>query len=184
MKKRQIANLVLSLIFTSFLFLWISLLAQNSESKNVEVAKNYENYQKEVSGKAYVSDGDTIKINNERIRLLYIDTPEKKQLCFDKNDKKYQCGMMAKYFLIKFINKRIVTCKYNKRDIYNRILGHCYVNNISLNKTMIEKGMAVVFSYQKVSSELKELQAKAKNNKLGIWQGKFELPKDYRKRTK
>ena len=35
----------------------------------------------EITGKAIVIDGDTIKINDERIRLYGIDAPEKEQIC-------------------------------------------------------------------------------------------------------
>ena len=34
-----------------------------------------------ISGLPVVTDGDTIKINNNKIRLFGIDAPEKKQLC-------------------------------------------------------------------------------------------------------
>ena len=35
----------------------------------------------EISGFAVVTDGDTIKISNKKIRLHGIDAPEKKQNC-------------------------------------------------------------------------------------------------------
>ena len=39
---------------------------------------------KVISGIAIVTDGDTIKINKKRIRLMGIDAPEKKQMCKKK----------------------------------------------------------------------------------------------------
>jgi len=36
--------------------------------------------EKIISGKAQVIDGDTIKINDKKIRLFGIDAPEKKQI--------------------------------------------------------------------------------------------------------
>ena len=44
----------------------------------------------EISGSAVVTDGDTIKISNNKIRLHGIDAPEKRQNC-TKNEKKYNC---------------------------------------------------------------------------------------------
>ena len=41
----------------------------------------------EISGFAVVTDGDTIKISNNKIRLHGIDAPEKNQKCY-KNKKK------------------------------------------------------------------------------------------------
>ena len=48
----------------------------------------------EISGIPRITDGDTIKILNKRIRLQGIDTPEKKQICI-KNSKEYKCGQEA-----------------------------------------------------------------------------------------
>jgi len=48
----------------------------------------------EISGVPSITDGDTIKILNKRIRLHGIDAPEKKQICI-KNFKEYSCGQEA-----------------------------------------------------------------------------------------
>ena len=45
----------------------------------------------EISGIPNITDGDTIKILNKRIRFHGIDTPEKKQICI-RNSKEYSCG--------------------------------------------------------------------------------------------
>ena len=39
----------------------------------------------DIVGSAYVIDGDTIKINDTRVRLNGIDTPESQQTCNRKN---------------------------------------------------------------------------------------------------
>ena len=56
-----------------------------------------------ISGIAKVIDGDTIKIGKNKIRLLGIDAPEKKQQCqktwlsvsFFIFNKDYQCGELS-----------------------------------------------------------------------------------------
>ena len=74
----------------------------------------------EISGIPSISDGDTIKIFNKRIRLHGIDTPEKKQICI-KNSKEYNCGKEATTALIKKINGKKVVCKVqDKLDRYKR----------------------------------------------------------------
>ena len=59
--------------------------------------------EKIILGNAKVIDGDTIKINDNKIRLFGIDAPEKKQMC-EKNfltisflsfKKKYPCGEIS-----------------------------------------------------------------------------------------
>ena len=58
---------------------------------------------KVISGIAKVTDGDTIKIDNKKIRLMGIDAPEKKQKCrkvwlsisFLSFNKEYLCGEVS-----------------------------------------------------------------------------------------
>ena len=49
--------------------------------------------------KVVVTDGDTIKIGREKIRLFGIDAPEMKQICNDENNNPYACGHVSKKFL-------------------------------------------------------------------------------------
>ena len=45
-----------------------------------------------IFGKAYITDGDTIKINGQKIRLHGIDTPEIEQYCLNQKMEQYLCG--------------------------------------------------------------------------------------------
>ena len=64
----------------------------------------------ELIGIANITDGDTIKILNNSIRLYGVDAPEKKQKCI-KNFKEYNCGQVATEALVNQIGGRQVTCK-------------------------------------------------------------------------
>ena len=80
----------LKLILISFLF--ILLYPNNSFSLN-------NNYYL-ISGKPVITDGDTIKINNNKIRFSGIDAPEsyffgKKQICILNNIDVF-CGNLSK----------------------------------------------------------------------------------------
>ena len=68
-----------------------------------------------ITGKPKVTDGDTIKINNKKIRFSGIDAPEsyffgKKQLCI-LNNIKILCGNLSKEKLVEKIGNQIVNCK-------------------------------------------------------------------------
>ena len=143
---------------------------------------------KSLSGKPKVVDGDTININDEKIRFSGIDAPEsfyrgKKQTCY-LNEKKVFCGELSKEKLKKKIGNNSISCEIEKeRDRYDRILAECFVNGESLSKFMVRNGYA--FDYVKYS---KKKYAKdeeyAKTNKLGIWVMKFEYPWEWRKKNK
>ena len=125
-----------------------------------------------------IVDGDTIKINNEKIRFSGIDAPELNQNCI-KNDKKIACGILAKEALIKKIGNKIPECINEGKDFYKRTLAECFVNGESLSKFLVRNGYA--FAYRKYSIKFINDEQYAKNNKLGLWSMKFEYPWKFRK---
>ena len=133
----------------------------------------------EISGFPIVTDGDTIKISNKRIRLHGIDAPEKNQDCI-KNSKEYKCGLVATSALIKKIKKNIVKCVVQKnKDRYKRYIGVCFVENESLNKWMVKNGYAV--AYRRYSKDYILDEEFAKKQKNGLWAGTFLRPEKWRK---
>ena len=90
-----------------------------------------------ISGKPKITDGDTIKINNKKIRFGGIDAPEsfffgKKQSCV-LNNVEILCGKLSKDKLIEKIGNQVVNCKIEKnKDQYNRLIGECFLKNESL----------------------------------------------------
>ncbi len=118
-----------------------------------------------------------------------IDAPEKKQKCkktyltisFMSFTKDYMCGEVSTQKLIKKINKQKLNCNILDVDRYKRLIGECFKRNINLNSWMVSNGYAV--AYRKYSKKYVSDEINAKNNKLGIWQGKFEMPWDYRRKN-
>ena len=133
----------------------------------------------EISGIPSITDGDTIKILNKRIRFYGIDTPEKKQICI-KNSKEYRCGQEATNALIKKINRKTVVCKVQEKlDRYKRYVGVCFLGDINLNKWMVRNGYVV--AYRRYSKDYIEDENYAKKNKIGLWSGNFIHPEKWRK---
>jgi len=192
MKKTKISNSLkfkiipnFSIIVFIILFiLWIAAITNKGFiSIDSKASENLEELQ-EISGIANITDGDTIKIDNKRIRLLEIDAPETSQNCFNANYEEYACGKMSKDFLVKLADQKQVKCYYKKFDKYGRYLAKCYIDNIMINAEMIKNGMAVTYFFGTKNSEMTQLENEAKENELGIWQGAFQMPKDYRKTHK
>ena len=133
----------------------------------------------EISGIPIITDGDTIKIFNTRIRFHGIDAPEKKQLCI-KNLNEYSCGKEATTALVNKIDGKKVLCKVQDRlDRYKRYIGVCFVGKVNLNKWMVRNGYAVAF--RRYSKDYIEAENYAKKNKLGLWSGSFIQPEKWRK---
>jgi endonuclease YncB( thermonuclease family) len=169
-------KLIILIIISSIFFI---LTYNDVRSENIN----------KISGFAKVVDGDTIKINSKKIRLYGIDAPEKKQKCkktyltisFMSFTKDYMCGELSTQKLIKKINKQKLNCNILDVDRYKRLIGECFKRNINLNSWMVSNGYAV--AYRKYSKKYVSDEINAKKNKLGIWQGKFEMPWDYRRKN-
>ena len=127
-----------------------------------------------------VIDGDTIILNDEKIRFSGIDAPELKQIC-SKESQKIFCGMLAKKLLIKKIGDEIPRCVREGNDIYDRVLAECFVNGESLSSYLVRSGYA--FAYRKYYKKFIKDEEFAKKNKLGIWSMKFQYPWEFRKGT-
>ena len=133
----------------------------------------------EIYGTPTITDGDTIKILNNKIRLYGIDAPEKNQKC-NKNGKEYNCGADATEALIKKISKNTIKClTQKKKDRYNRFLGICFIDKEDLNKWMVRNGYAIAYRRYSKNYILDEEYAKSK--KLGLWSGTFLMPEKWRK---
>ena len=135
-----------------------------------------------------VLDGDTIKINDERIRFGGIDAPEsnyrgEKQPCY-LNEVKVFCGELSKEKLKKKMGNSTIFCEREKnKDSYGRTVAECFVNGESLSKFMVRAGYA--FDFVKYSKKkYAEDEEYAKANKLGLWTMKFEYPWKWRKKIR
>ncbi len=143
----------------------------------------------EISGKVLVVDGDTIKINKKKIRLFGIDAPEMNQICkrnyltisFFTFSKNYNCGLIAKQKLKDLVKNKLIKCVIRGTDIYKRKIGICYRDKVDINSWMVRNGYAV--SYKKYSKKYVLFEEKAKKNNLGLWQGNFQMPWDWRKKS-
>ena len=127
-----------------------------------------------------ITDGDTIKINGEKIRFSGIDTPEMKQTCIE-NGIVNPCGVMAKNILVDKISNNEVICISEGKDRYKRTLAECFVNDESLSSYLVRSGYA--FAYRRYSKKFIPDEDYAKFNKLGMWSMEFDYPWDWRKKN-
>lgn len=151
-----------------------------AQSRSLSV-KSHLVFDKNFSGKGLALDGDSIKVGRKEVRLFGLDAPEYKQKCLDKNNQEYPCGVVSFEFLSKLVTGNKVECIYAEKDKYDRFLGKCFIGETSINEEIVKNGMAVIYNFTESSKKMDNLEKQAKDSKIGIWQGSFELPKDYRK---
>ena len=157
------------MIFKSIIILFLFFYSSGSLSQKI------------IQGKAKIIDGDTIHINKNKIRLHGIDAPEMDQTCAIKN-KVWHCGIESSAALKKLVLDNNISCVVNDIDKYKRYIAECFINNKNINKFMVKNGWAIAYRYY--SSDYINDENIAKNNKTGIWQGKFQDPYLFRKQQK
>nr|WP_281433507.1 thermonuclease family protein [Microvirga splendida] len=128
-----------------------------------------------LEGRAQVTDGDTIRIGDARIRLKGIDAPEMEQRC-SRSGRSYACGETARRALIEIVSAKTVRCRAAGRDRYRRILARCTVDGNDIGTRMVESGWAVSYGRDYDAEE-----ARAQERGAGLWEGEFERPQDWRR---
>ncbi len=134
-----------------------------------------------ITGVASVTDGDTVEIHGQRIRLQGIDAPESSQLC-TVDGKDYRCGQQAALALADKIGRQAITCEPETTDKYGRTVAVCSLGGVDLNRWMVQQGHAL--AYRQYSARYVTDEEAARAAKLGIWKGAFEEPWEWRKNRK
>lgn len=97
-----------------------------------------------------VVDGDTIVINyngvEEKVRMIGIDTPESVHPDSENNT---EGGVTAAEYTRSMLEGQKVSLEFDvqERDMYGRLLAYVYLDGVMFNKTLLEKGYAVISTY-------------------------------------
>ena len=139
----------------------------------------------DLSGRVHitkVSDGDSLRSGDLRIRLFGIDAPELKQQCADQSGVLWGCGAAAQRQLNDLISiNRNLQCSLRDVDRYGRLIMQCFSGSTDIGAAMVRSGHAL--AYRNFSdlyiSEEKQAQMALK----GIWRGTFSPPWEWRRQN-
>ncbi len=122
-----------------------------------------------ITGKVVgVSDGDTIKVVTSanklyKVRLNGVDCPETSQ----------PFGATAKQWTSQAVFGQQVRVVVKSVDQYGRTLGVVFLNGRNVNQGLVLSGMAWWYRrYAPRDAALKQLEAKARSAKRGLWADK------------
>src|SRR3954465_8635884 len=136
----------------------------------------------EISGVPKIRDGDQVLIGSTRIRLGGIDAPSADQLCLNNAGERWTCGVAARDALTKHVGNKSWTCHVRTTDRRGRTVARCDVDGEDIQKWMVENGWALAFV--RISRDYEPNEKAAREAKVGMWQGAFIAPWDWRARNK
>lgn len=126
-------------------------------------------------GQAFAVDGDSLRIGQDRIRLLGLDAPEYEQECESREGEPYPCGLDARDALARLVGDRELTCEASERDQYGRALAVCSAGDEDIGAALVEQGMAVA------DGRYLAEESAARAGGVGVWQGEFIHPAEWRR---
>jgi endonuclease YncB( thermonuclease family) len=136
----------------------------------------------DVTGQAKVREGDHVQIGNSRIRLAGIDAPSVDQLCLNTRGERWTCGVAARDELAKHTENRTWSCHLTQTDRRGRSLARCEVDGEDIQRWLVRSGWAL--AYTRFSHDYDADEAVARETRVGLWQGAFIAPWDWRVRNK
>lgn len=132
----------------------------------------------DVNGDARILDGDTVAIQQTKIRLEGVDAPETNQICLNSQGARWACGVEARDQLTRHIAGRPVSCVSSGEDAYHRTLATCFVGREDLNAWLVREGWALAFI--RYSDKYSVDEEDARKARRGLWAGAFIAPWDWR----
>ena len=118
-----------------------------------------------ITGKAFVIDGDTIRVARRTIRLSGLDAPELDQVAKHEHGYWYDQGQRVKSELIRVLGGKHVKVVVEGTDKYGRVLGTVLYENKDVGEWLVRKGYAIA-AY---GEQYKHVEAEARRARRGMW---------------
>ena len=156
----------------------VSGSAQQKQSQARDAWSNLPVIESSVS----VISGDTLKIGNHYFVIYGIDAPEISQTCSDASGRAYNCGRQAISWLRDWVLDSPLTCKVMKQSAKGNMIGTCSFGPYDIGAAIVNAGWALANTKQ--TTIYLPYEKQAKEERRGLWQGKFYKPEDWRKAQK
>ena len=134
-----------------------------------------------ITGKAYVTDGDGIRVSGYTIRLTGLDAPEWGQVAKHQHGYWFNHGKRVKIALVQAIGGKYVQVAVEGYDKYGRVLGSVTCEGKDVGAWLVRNGYAI----SAYGDKYKDLAREARLARRGLW-GHAEAydPRRWRHRDK
>lgn len=135
-------------------------------------------------GAARVTDGDSLVIAGERVRLHGVDAFEGEQTCPMASGRAQPCGGDATRALARLVAGATIVCVRRDTDAYGRLVAQCRAGDIDLAAALVRRGHALAF--RRYAQDYAHDEAEARAAGAGVWAKdvSFTPPWEWRSRQR
>ncbi|MDE0166387.1 MAG: thermonuclease family protein [Bryobacterales bacterium] len=132
-----------------------------------------------ITGRAYVTDGDGLKVKGYKVRLAGLDAPEWNQPAKHRWGFWFNHGKRVKGALIREIGGRRVQVAVEGFDRYGRVLGTVSCRGCDVGEWLVRSGHAIAC----YDNRYQDAESAAKSERRGMWSYKEAYdPRAWRRR--
>ena len=118
-----------------------------------------------LAGKAYVTDGDGIRVSGQEVRFAGVDAPEWDQRAKHQDGYWFAHGRRVKSALIREIGGKRVHVTVEDYDRFGRAVGIVACNGKDVGEWLVREGHAIA-AY---SDRYKHMEREARQSERGMW---------------
>ena len=135
-----------------------------------------------ITGRAWATGGDTLRIGRQTVRLEGIEAPELDQLCARSNNRRWRCGEAAQAALSRLVAGRQVRCETAGKGGEGIMRATCTAGRTNIAAALVEGGH--VLADGGLMATYRSELATAQKAKVGLWGGPGtpERPAEWRAR--
>jgi endonuclease YncB( thermonuclease family) len=126
------------------------------------------------TGEGRASDGDSLRLGGDRIRLIGLDAPELDQTCWRETGEGWPCGQEARNVMAELLASGSISCATAGVDRFGRFLATCAIGGEDIGARIVGAGLAI--SRDRYAAE----ERAARNGRRGLWSGRFTDPRSWR----
>ena len=132
-----------------------------------------------ISGKAFVADGDGLRVRGQTIRIAGVDAPEWDQKAKHRDGYWFNHGKRVKSALIREIGGKQISVAVEGVDRYGRLLGSVTCQGRDIGEWLVAQGHAIA-AY---SDRYKQVEREARRARRGMWDHAHNVdPRAHRRR--
>ena len=129
-------------------------------------------------GMATAVESAVLEMNGTRVMLYGVESVHPPQTCRIGGET-WECWPAAVRQLQTFLAEQPVTCRpVEQPDYMGRVLALCEQGGASLNERYVRSGFGLAI--EKEMPEYAAAEAQAKAERIGLWQGTFQEPSEWR----